>query len=408
MILRGSKILNSIVWTVNINESLIKRENKMKFIKVLSILLFTVNTCFAAQDKYRHVLDKLQLPAGFSISIYADKLPNARTLAISETGVVYVGTRQQGNVYAVKDSNGDGFAEKRYVIARNLYMPNGVAYKDNSLYVAETNQIIRFDQIERHLDNPPDPVVIYDKLPSDKHHGWKYLRFGKDNRLYTAVGAPCNICLPEKDIYTSLVRLNKDGSGFEILARGIRNSVGFDWQPGTNKLFFTENGRDYMGDDLPPDELNKWTKKGQHFGYPFCHAGDVPDPKLAGDKQCKQFVAPEWKFKAHMAPLGMRFYTGKQFPKHYRNQLFVAQHGSWNRSKPHGYRIALVEFKDGKAVSEKAFISGWLTKDDKVLGRPTDILQMTDGSLLIADDTLGVIYRVTYDKDERGAKKVKR
>jgi glucose/arabinose dehydrogenase len=278
-------------------------------------------------------------------------------------------------------------------------MPNGVAYKEGDLYVAETDKIIRFNNIDSHLDNPPRPEVIYDGLPSDKHHGWKYLRFGKDNRLYTAIGAPCNICLPEKEIYSSLVRMNTDGSGFEIVARGIRNTVGFDWQPDTNKLFFTENGGDYMGDDLPPDELNQWIQKGQHFGYPYCHAGDIPDPELAGDKSCQQFTAPVWKFKAHMAPLGMRFYTGTQFPEQYKNQLFVAQHGSWNRSKPHGYRIALVEFKQGKAVSEQAFISGWLTKDDKVLGRPTDILQMPDGSLLIADDTLGVIYRVSYKTD---------
>ncbi|MCK5189704.1 MAG: sorbosone dehydrogenase family protein, partial [Methylococcales bacterium] len=204
----------------------------MKIIKVLGFFLLSVSNCFAVQNSYADILKQLKLPAGFSISIFAKNIPNARTLAISETGVVYVGTRQQGDVYAVKDNDGDGFAEKRYVIARNLYMPNGVAYKDMNLYVAETNRIIRFNHIEHHLDNPPEPVVIYDKLPSDKHHGWKYLRFGKDNRLYTAVGAPCNICLPEKDIYSSLVRLNKDGSGFEIIARGIRNTVGFDWQPG--------------------------------------------------------------------------------------------------------------------------------------------------------------------------------
>jgi glucose/arabinose dehydrogenase len=368
----------------------------MKLIKILSLFLLTVNTCYAVQGKYNHVLSQLQLPEGFSISIYADNLPNARTLALSDSGVVYVGTRKQGSVYAVKDTNGDGFADKRYVIATNLYMPNGVAFNDGNLYVAETNKIIRFTHIEHHLDSPPNPVVIFDKLPSDQHHGWKYLRIGKDNRLYTAVGAPCNICLPEKDIYSSLVRLNLDGSGFNIIARGIRNSVGFDWHPITKQLFFTDNGRDHMGDDIPPDELNKWTEKGQHFGYPFCHAGDIPDPELSGNNKCQKFIAPEWKFKAHMAPLGLRFYTGQQFPKEYKNQLFVAQHGSWNRSEPHGYRIALVKFEKGKPVSEQVFISGWLTKDEKVLGRPTDILQMPDGSLLIADDTLGVIYRVVY------------
>ncbi len=364
--------------------------------KVIALFLLSIGTGFAKQDNYQAILNQLLLPDGFSISIFADNLPNARTLALSDSGVVFVGTRQQGDVYAVRDSDNDGVADKRYVIASGLYMPNGVAYKDMNLYVAEVNRIIRFKHIDHHLDNPPEPEVVYDQFPSDKHHGWKYLRIGKDNRLYTAVGVPCNICLPEKDIYSSLLRLNTDGSGFEILARGIRNTVGFDWHPVTKQLFFTENGRDYLGDDLPPDELNKWTEKGQHFGYPFCHAGDIADPELAGTKKCKEFVAPEWKFKAHMAPLGLRFYTGKQFPKQYKNQLFVAQHGSWNRTEPHGYRIALVKFKQGKPVSEQVFISGWLTDEGKVLGRPTDILQMPDGSLLIADDTLGLIYRVAY------------
>ncbi len=368
----------------------------MNSIKIVIFYLLTFSSCFAVKNEHKQVLQQLQLPEGFSISIYADDVPGARTLALGKTGVVFIGTRKQGNVYAINDANGDGVAEKKYLLAAGLYMPNGVAYKAGNLYVAETNKIIRFNNIEQHLDNPPKPEVIFDKFPSDKHHGWKYLRFGADNRLYTAVGAPCNICLPEKQIYSSLVRLNTDGSGFEIIARGIRNSVGFDWQPKTHHLFFTENGGDNLGDDIPPDELNKWTEKGQHFGYPYCHAGDILDENLAEDKQCQQFIAPEWKFKAHMAPLGMRFYTGGQFPGHYVNQLFVAQHGSWNRTVPHGYRIALVKFKNGKAVSEHAFISGWLTDKNEVLGRPTDILQMPDGSLLIADDTLGVIYRVVY------------
>lgn len=368
----------------------------MNIIKLITIYLMVVNTSCSSQDKHKDVLKSLKLPVGFSISIYADNVPNARTLALSKNGVVYVGTREEGAVYAVKDNNNDGFADKRYLIAKDLNMPSGVAYKNGHLYVAEVDKIIRFSDLDQHLEQPPKAKIIYDELPSDKGHGWKYLRFGPDNRLYTAVGAPCNICLPEKDIFSSLVRLNADGSKFEILARGIRNSVGFDWQPGSNKLFFTENGRDYFGDDLPPDELNSWTKKGQHFGYPHCHAGDIPDPEFARDKKCEQFTKPEWKFKAHMAPLGMRFYTGEQFPPRFKNQLFVAQHGSWNRTKPHGYRIALVNFKDGKPIAEQSFISGWLTKDDEVLGRPTDILQMPDGSLLIADDTLGVIYRVEY------------
>jgi len=370
----------------------------MKVLKILGLLIFSINSSFSGQNSHEEILKQLQLPVGFSISIYADNVPNARTLALGDSGVVFVGTRQQGDVYAVKDSNGDGVADKRYVIATGLYMPNGVAYKNMNLYVAETNRIIRFKHIEHHLGKVLKPDVIYDELPSDKHHGWKYLRFGPDGKLYTAVGAPCNVCLPEKDIYSSLVRLNPDGSEFEILAQGIRNSVGFDWQPKTNQLFFTDNGRDHLGDNTPPDELNKWSETMQHFGFPYCHGGMIADPELAGNKVCSQFTAPEWKFKAHMAPLGVRFYTGKQFPERFVNQLFVAQHGSWNRTKPHGYRIALIKFKQGKPFSEQAFITGWLTKDGTVLGRPTDILQMPDGSLLIADDTLGVIYRVEYKK----------
>lgn len=363
---------------------------------VFGLLIFYSVLSFAADQTHQQVLAQLQLPIGFKISIFADDVPNARSLALGDNGVIYVGTRQQGSVYAVQDTNQDGKVDKQFVIAKNLYMPNGLAYKDGDLYVAEVNKISRYRQIGDHLAKPPKPEVVYDKFPSDKHHGWKYLRFGPDGKLYTAVGAPCNICLSEKEIYTSLVRINPDGSDFEILANGIRNSVGFDWQPGSNALFFTENGRDYLGDDLPPDELNLWREKGQHFGYPYCHAGNIPDPELAADKTCQQFEAPTWRFKAHMAPLGMRFYTGNQFPERFKNQLLVAQHGSWNRSKPHGYRIAWVTFKQGKPVKEQAFIRGWLTSDDKVLGRPTDILQMPDGSLLITDDKLGVIYKVEY------------
>ena len=368
----------------------------MNIFKLFSLYCLVISPGVSSENKALDVLKHLQLPPGFSISIYADNVTNARTMAISENGIVYVGTRQQGTVYALEDSNHDGFANKRYIIASQLYMPNGVAYKDGDLYIAETNRIIRLNNIDKQLANPPKATIVYDRLPSDSHHGWKYLRFGPDNKLYTAIGAPCNICLPTKGIYTSLVRLDKNGNNFEIIARGIRNSVGFDWQPNTNKLFFSENGRDHLGDNLPPDELNIWTKKGQYFGYPYCHAKDIADPKLAANKKCTEFTAPAWEFSAHKAPLGMMFYTGKQFPLRFKNQLLVAQHGSWNRSKPHGYQVVLLKLKDGKVISEQSFISGWLTKDDDVLGRPTDIVQMADGSILIADDTLGVIYRVTY------------
>jgi glucose/arabinose dehydrogenase len=317
-------------------------------------------------------------------------------MALADDGVVFVGTGKEGKVYALKDSNQDGVADTNYVIAKDLTMPNGVAYKDGALYVAAINRILRFDNITQHLDNPPAPVVVTDKLPSDKHHGWKYLRFGTDGKLYTAVGAPCNICDPDKEIYTSLIRLNRDGSDIEILARGIRNTVGFDWQPDSNALFFNENGRDYLGDDDPADELNHWTTQGEHFGYPYCHGGDTLDPEFGKDKQCANYKAPAWKYKAHIAPLGMRFYTGTQFPAEYSKQLLVAQHGSWNRTTPQGYRVVLIKFKGDKPVSEQDFISGWLTDKGEVLGRPVDILTLPNGSVLISDDQRGVIYKVSY------------
>jgi hypothetical protein len=370
----------------------------MYFFKTTLFSMLLLNTCsaLAASGSNQDVLKQLHLPKGFTISVYADNVPNARSLALGDDGVVYVGTGKAGKVYAVQDTDKDGVADKHYVIANELNMPIGVAYKDGALYVGEISRIIRFDHIARHLASPPKPVVVYDQFPNEKHHGWKYLRFGPDNKLYTAVGAPCNICNPEKEIFASLVRLNPDGSDFEIIAKGIRNTVGFDWQPITNALFFSDNGRDQLGDDLPPDELNKWSVKGEHFGYPYCHAGEIADPLFAAGKKCLQFTAPAWKFKAHIAPLGIRFYQGNQFPVEYRNQLFVAQHGSWNRSIPQGYRVVLVKFNQGKAISEQDFVSGWLTKGGEVLGRPVDILTLPDGSLLISDDKLGVIYKVSY------------
>jgi glucose/arabinose dehydrogenase len=389
--------MNSIPLGANIPESLLLESDIMVSKKLLlALLALKFGTVFAGQSSHQDVLKQLQLPSGFSVSIYADDVPNARSLALGDNGVVFVGSGREGKVYALRDVNGDGVADQRHIIASDLNMPNGVAYKDGALYVAEVNRIIRFDSITEKLANPPKPVVVFDQFPSDRHHGWKYLRFGPDNKLYTSVGAPCNICNPKQDIYASLVRLNRDGSNFEIIGRGIRNTVGFDWQPGTNTLFFTENGRDYLGDDIPADKLNQWSEVGEHYGFPYCHGGDIPDPEFAADKKCAQFKPPVWKFGAHMAPLGAHFYLGNQFPTSYKNQLLVAQHGSWNRTEPQGYRVVLIKFKEGKPVAEDVFINGWLGKDGKVLGRPVDILEMPGGSVLISDDTLGVIYRVSY------------
>jgi len=361
-----------------------------------STLFFIVSLSFANASTPQEVLKQLHLPTGFTISIYADNVPNARSLALGDNGIVFVGSGREGKVYALQDKDQDGIAEQRYIIAENLAMPNGVAFKDDSLYVAEISRIIRFDHITQQLSQPPKPKVVFDQFPTEAHHGWKYLRFGPDNKLYTAVGAPCNICKPDKEIYASLVRLNADGSQFEIIAHGIRNTVGFDWQPETQALFFTDNGRDYLGDDSPPDELNHWSNKGDHFGYPYCHGGDILDPEFGANKKCKDFTPPAWKFKAHIAPLGLRFYQGQQFPSEYKNQLFVAQHGSWNRTEPQGYRVALIKLNQKQVISEQDFISGWLNKDGDVLGRPVDILTLENGSLLISDDKLGVVYKVSY------------
>lgn len=370
----------------------------MNFIKIIlvSYLLFNIAGLNAQPQAHDDLINNLRYPAGFKLSVYADNLPNARSMALGDNNIVYIGTGLEGKVYAVQDTDHDGKADTTYAL-ENLYMPNGVAYKDGALYVAEINRILRFDNITANLAKPSKPAVVYDQFPSDKHHGWKYIRFGPDGKLYTAVGAPCNNCKSEKPIYATLVRLNPDGSQFEIIANGIRNTVGFDWQPDSNVLFFNDNGRDWLGDDEPPEELNQWSGKiGENFGYPYCHGGEISDPEFGKEKPCSQFTAPVWKYNAHNAPLGMRFYHGRQFPENYRNQLFVALHGSWNRSQPDGYKVALVKFKDGKPVADESFISGWLTQDNQVLGRPVDILEMADGSLLISDDQNGLIYRVEF------------
>lgn len=339
----------------------------------------------------------IQLPPGFEIGIFARDVRNARSLALGDDGTVYVGTRTAGKVYALRDRDGDGTAEEKYILAQGLTMPNGVAFRDGDLYVAEVSRILRFRNIGSHLQDPPKPEVVFDGFPGDLWHGWKYLRFGPDGKLYTAVGAPCNICKPAGEIFATLLRLNPDGSGFEIVAQGVRNSVGFDWHPKTHTLWFTDNGRDWLGDDVPPDELNRAPKTGLHFGYPYCHGGDIPDPKYGQEVSCDRFTPPAWRFGAHVAPLGIRFYTGTRFPAKYRGQPFVAQHGSWNRSTPAGYRVVWVELdRANRPVAEHVFAEGWLRPDGKVMGRPVDILEMPDGSMLVSDDLRGVIYRIVY------------
>jgi glucose/arabinose dehydrogenase len=341
-------------------------------------------------------LGSIRLPPGFSIAAYTTQVPGARSMSLGDDGTVYVGTLDQGKVYAVRDADGDGRAEQVSTVASGLNAPNGVAWLAGDLYIAEVSRISKIGNIKAHRERPATPEVIYDGYPSDKHHGWKYLRTGPDGKLYTAVGAPCNVCKPEKEVYATLTRLDPDGKNFEIFARGLRNSVGFDWHPVTHELWLTDNGRDWLGNDLPPDELNHAAKAGLHFGFPYCHGKDIADPEFGKEAACSQFTPPEWSFPAHVAALGLRFYTGAAFPLNYRQQLFVAQHGSWNRSQPQGYRVVLVRFEQGKPVAEEAFAEGWLKPDGTVTGRPVDILQMPDGALLVSDDQSGAIYRIAF------------
>lgn len=342
-------------------------------------------------------LDRMKLPPGFEISVYAANVPNARSLALSPKGILFVGTRTAGNVYAVIDRDQDHRADEVITIARGLNMPNGVAVRNGSLYVAEVNRILRYDDIENRLVNPPAPVVVIDTLPRDRHHGWKFIAFGPDGMLYVPVGAPCNVCERSDPRYASILRMRPDGTGLEVYAHGVRNTVGFDWHPETHELWFTDNGRDWLGDDLPPDELNVASEAGRHFGFPYCHGGDIPDPEFGSRRRCEEFVAPAVKLGPHVAALGMRFYTGTLFPAEYRNSIFIAEHGSWNRSTPIGYRLTRVRVENNRAVSYEVFAEGWL-QGNRAWGRPVDVLVMPDGSLLVSDDQANAIYRITYTR----------
>ena len=331
------------------------------------------------------------------LSIGPKELPNARSMTLSPKGTLFVGTLKEGKVYAVPAQNGGNGIHKAVTIAHGLNMPNGVAFRNGALYVAEVNRMLRYDDIESHLSNPPKPVTINDSFPQERTHGWKFIAFGPDGMLYVPVGAPCNICEPDPNRYAVITRMKSDGSGAEVFARGIRNTVGFDWHPATKELWFTDNGRDRMGDDVPPDELNRAPKPGLHFGYPYCHGGDIPDPEYGKKHSCSEFTPPIEKLGPHVAALGMSFYTGSMFPAEYRRQVFIAEHGSWNRSTPIGYRIAVVELNNNRAVAYKVFAEGWL-QGSRAWGRPVDVVVMPDGALLVSDDEADAIYRISYKK----------
>ncbi|MFS4460934.1 PQQ-dependent sugar dehydrogenase [Bdellovibrio sp. HCB2-146] len=330
-------------------------------------------------------LEKLKMPPGFQISVWAE-VPGARSLAQAPDGRIFVGSRAGDEVYVVKDG-------KTSVLATGLKSPNGVAYRDGKLYVAEISQISEFD-VSKNQKLPMKPIrVLPQKFPTDGHHGWKFIRFGPDGKLYVPVGANCNICDPGKE-YARIYRIDVNGTSKEEVAQGVRNTVGFDFNPETKTLWFTDNGRDWMGDDKPPCEVNRLTKVGENFGFPYCHGKSLQDPEFK-DKPCSQFTPPQVELRAHVSPLGMRFYTGKMFPSEYKNAIILAEHGSWNRSIPQGYRLTLVKMKGDEVQKVEGFIEGWM-QPDSIWGRPVDVEVLPDGSMLISDDKAGVIYRLTY------------
>jgi len=344
----------------------------------------------AAADKLP--LAQLKLPKGFKIEVYASGIPDARSLRIGDKGTIFVGNRVQDKVYAIVDRNGK---REIKVIASGLDRPNGLAFKDGTLYIAEGTKISKLENIEDHLDNPPKPVVIYSDFPNHQSHGWKFMALGPDNKLYVNVGAPCNICMPP-DANSQIRRINLDGTGAEPYIRGNRNSVGFDWHPVTKELYFTDNGRDWFSEDLPNDELDRVTKMGQHFGFPYCHQGNIADDQFGWGHSCSEFEPPIALLGPHSAALGMRFYTGSMFPAKYHDAIFIARHGSWNKTNKIGGDIYVVYLnKDGTVKAQEPFMTGFI-QNNNYIGRPVDVQPMKDGSLLVSDDYDGAVYRITY------------
>jgi glucose/arabinose dehydrogenase len=338
---------------------------------------------------------QLEAPPGFQVALFAEIVVNARSMARGERGTIFVGSRTAGLVHAVVDADGDFVADRVTTIASGLELPNGSVFHGGALYVATNRQILRYDRIEERLDAPPKPVVVLDGLPGEDHHGWRYLGLGPDGKLYVSIGAPCNVCEQEDPRFGSISRLGVDGSGFEVFARGIRNSVGFTWKSGTSELWFTDNGRDWLGDDLPPDELNRADRAGLHFGFPHCHGGDLPDRDNGGRGTCEGFVPPVRKLGPHVAALGVRFYGGAMFPPEYKGDILIAEHGSWNRSTKIGYRLMRVQLDGEGSPTYEPFVTGFQARDG-VWGRPVDLLELPDGSLLVSDDHADAIYRVSY------------
>ena len=337
-------------------------------------------------------LAELKAPSGFKVDVIA-RIPNAREMTLAPSGTLFVGSRDEGKVFAVQFGPNWTNAQVT-VLAKDQKLPVGVAYRGRDLYFSTVSKIFVLKNVEKDFAHPPSPLQVGADFPPEEHHGWKFIAFGPDGKLYIPIGAPCNLC--DEKGHANLMRMNADGSGREVYASGIRNTVGFDWEPTSKELWFTDNGRDLLGDDVPPDELNRAPKAGMHFGYPYCHAGEILDPEFGKGKSCADYTAPAAKLGAHVAALGMRFYRGTTFPAEYRGQIFVAEHGSWNRSKKSGYQVLLARVKDGKITKTEPFIEGFKV-GESAWGRPVDVENVPDGSLLISDDEAGAIYRVSYE-----------
>lgn len=351
----------------------------------------------------------LNVADGFEIALYAEGVANARQMALGDQGTLFVGSRRAGRVHAVVDSGGDHRADAIHLIASGLRHPSGIAFRDGALYVAEIPRILRYDDIESRLEDPPEPVVVSDALPGARHHGWRYLKFSPDGELYVSVGAPCNVCDgvslksragwgdADRELFATIARVDLDTGELTPYAFGIRNSVGFDWHPDNGYLVFTDNGRDMMGDDVPPDELNVATEPGQHFGFPWCHGGDIPDPEYGKERPCSDFRPPAQKLGPHVASIGMTVISGEALPAEYYGRAVIAEHGSWNRSTPIGYRVMTVALDGDRGTAYEPLVEGWLLDDGSAWGRPSDVLELPDGSLLVADDRADAIYRIVVD-----------
>lgn len=361
----------------------------------LVLFLFSSGVCYPPAMPSNPDLAKLEMPDGFKIAIYAEDVKNARSLARANDQLVFVSTRKAGKLHALVDKDGDYIADEHIVLADDLDTPNGIVFHEGDLYVALLTKLIVYRDIENNLKEDAPYELLFDGFPDETHHGWKYMALGPDNKLYITVGAPCNQCLSEDTIFATISRLDLDGSNLEVYAHGVRNSVGFTWHPETGDMWFTENGRDMMGDNMPGDELNRAPEKGMHFGYPYCHQGDVVDPEFE-DHNCADYTPPVQVLGPHVAALGLKFYTGEQFPDSLHGDIFIAEHGSWNRSTPIGYRITRVELDGNEAVSYTPFVDGWL-QGSSAWGRPVDVMVMDDGSMLISDDHADLVYRLWYD-----------